>query len=234
MLLLLDLDNTLVDRDGAFAAWAEEFIAAQGGTEDDLRWLLETDGHGYTHRAILADGLLERLDLTSTRDELIQTLLHGHAGSVRCDDGLLEKLTELRDRGWTLIVVTNGLVAQQSRKMQVSGLDGRVDRVVISEAVGAKKPAPEIFTAALYGFESDGVRWMVGDRATADIQGGQAVGCRTGWVSHGQDWELDAPPTVQAPSTLEVLELVMESAAIDSASRREVSWSSHLPLGDRE
>ncbi|MGO2538001.1 MAG: HAD family hydrolase, partial [Brachybacterium tyrofermentans] len=123
MLLLLDLDNTLVDRDGAFAAWAEEFIAAQGGTKDDLRWLLETDGHGYTHRAILADGLLERLDLTSTRDELVQTLLHAHAGHVRCYDGLLEKLAELRDRGWTLIVVTNGLVAQQSRKMRVSGLE---------------------------------------------------------------------------------------------------------------
>lgn len=210
MLLLMDLDNTLVDRDGAFASWAGEFIAAHGGTRDDLHWLLETDGHGYTHRAILADGLLERLDLTATRDELIQTLLHGHAGSVQCYDGLLEKLAELRDRGWALVVVTNGLVAQQTRKMQVSGLESAVDRVVISEAVGAKKPAPEIFTAALDGFKSEGVPWMVGDRASADIQGGQAAGCRTGWVSHGQAWDLDALPTVQAPSTLEVLGLIME------------------------
>ena len=46
MLLLLDLDNTLVDRYGAFAAWAEEFIAAHRGTSEDLGWLLETDGHG--------------------------------------------------------------------------------------------------------------------------------------------------------------------------------------------
>ena len=142
MLLLLDLDNTLVDRDGAFAAWAEEFIAAHGGTRDDLRWLLETDGHGYTHRAILADGLLARLDLTTSRDELVQTLLHGHAGSVWCYDGLLEKLAGLRDRGWTLVVVTNGLVAQQSRKMQVSGLESRVDRVVISEAAAARRSPP--------------------------------------------------------------------------------------------
>lgn len=222
MLLLLDLDNTLVDRDRAFTAWAEEFVAAHGGTREDLRWLLETDDHGYTHRAVLADGLLARLDLTTSRDELVQTLLHGHAGSVRCYDGLLEKLAELRDRGWTLVVVTNGLVAQQSRKMQVSGLESHVDRVVISEAVSAKKPAPEIFTAALDGFGADAVPWMVGDRASADIQGGQAAGCRTGWVSHGQSWELGAPPTVQAPSTLEVLELITESAAIDSAPPREV------------
>ncbi|MGP4978266.1 HAD family hydrolase [Brachybacterium tyrofermentans] len=220
MLLLLDLDNTLVDRDGAFAAWAEEFIAAHGGTRDDLRWLLETDGHGYTHRAILADGLLARLDLTTSRDELVQTLLHGHAGSVRCYDGLLEKLAGLRDRGWTLVVVTNGLVAQQSRKMQVSGLESRVDRVVISEAVGSKKPAAEIFAAARDGLGADTVPWMVGDRATADIQGGQAAGCRTGWVSHGQGWELGAPPTVQAPSTLEVLDLVMECERVGSRGPR--------------
>lgn len=210
MLLLLDLDNTLVDRDGAFAAWAQEFVAAHRGTGDDLRWLLETDGHGYTHRAVLADGLLERLELTTSRDELVQILLHGHAGAVRCYEGLLEKLSELRDHGWTLVVVTNGLVAQQTRKMQVSGLEDSVDRVVISEAVGAKKPAPEIFSAALDGFGDGAVPWMVGDRASADIQGGQAAGCRTGWVSHGQDWELDVLPTVQAPSTLEVLELITD------------------------
>ncbi|MGP5716769.1 HAD family hydrolase [Brachybacterium tyrofermentans] len=210
MLLLLDLDNTLVDRDRALTAWAEEFVAAHGGTREDLRWLLETDNHGYTHRAVLADGLLEKLDLTTTRDQLIQTLLHGHADSVRCYDGLLEKLAELRDRGWTLVVVTNGLVAQQSRKMQVSGLESHVDRVVISEAVSAKKPAPEIFMAARDGLGADTVPWMVGDHATADIQGGQAAGCRTGWVSHGREWQSDDPPTVQALTTLAVLDGVME------------------------
>ena len=51
---------------------------------------------------------------------------------------------------------------------------------------------------------------VVRSAAGADIQGGQAAGCRTGWVSHGQDWELDVLPTVQAPSTLEVLELISE------------------------
>lgn len=210
MLLLLDLDNTLVDRDGAFAAWAEGFVPAHGGTDEDLSWLLETDAHGYTHRAVLADGLLERLDLAMSRDDLVQILLHGHAGSVRCYDGVLEALDELRGRGWTLVVVTNGTVSQQSRKLQVSGLEGRVDRVVISEAVGVKKPAPEIFRAALEGFEADAVPWMVGDHAVADIQGGQAAGCLTGWVDHGQDWDLGAPPTVQARSTLEVLGRVLE------------------------
>lgn len=211
MLLLVDLDNTLVDRDGAFSTWAAEFVTAHGGSEEDLRWLLDTDDHGYAPRAILADGLLERLDLAATRDELIQTLLHGHAGSVRCYDGLLEKLAEMRAQGWTLVVLTNGLVDQQTRKVQVSGLEAHVDRVVISEAVGAKKPDAEIFTAALDGFPSDAAPWMVGDRASADIHGGQTAGCRTGWVSHGRAWEHGEPPTLQAPSTLDVLDLILTS-----------------------
>ena len=70
MLLLLDLDNTLVDRDGAFSLWAGGFIEELGGSDGDLQWLLDIDSHGYTHRAVLADGLIDRFGLSKDRDEL--------------------------------------------------------------------------------------------------------------------------------------------------------------------
>lgn len=148
LLILLDLDNTLVDRDGAFARWAEQFIAEHGGGTDVVDWLLSVDGHGYTHRAVLADGLLERLELTTSRDELVHALLHGYAPFVRCYDGVPERLRALRADGHALVLLTNGTVAQQTRKLAVTGLDALLHRAVISEAVGAKKPAAEIFAAA--------------------------------------------------------------------------------------
>ncbi|WP_114853931.1 HAD family hydrolase [Brachybacterium sp. YJGR34] len=208
MLLLLDLDNTLVDRDGAFERWAADFVAAQGGTAEDLDWLLSTDGHGYTHRAVLADGLIERLSMTASRDELVHTLLHDHVDAVRCYDVLLEHLRALHRDGHTLVVVTNGTVAQQTRKLQVSGLSEVVNRVVISEAVAAKKPSAGIFAAALDGFAGDRAPWMIGDHVRADILGGQQAGCRTGWVSHDRPWTGDEPPTLRARTTLEVLERI--------------------------
>ena len=42
-LLLLDLDNTLIDRAGAFKSWAESFLAEIGAPEYDVPWLLDVD-----------------------------------------------------------------------------------------------------------------------------------------------------------------------------------------------
>jgi len=36
--------------------------------------------------------------------------------------------------------------------------------------------------------------WMVGDSATADISGGQAVGLRTVWMARGRKWDEAMPP----------------------------------------
>jgi FMN phosphatase YigB (HAD superfamily) len=37
-LLLVDLDNTLIDRAGAFARWAHEFVSVQHGSLVDVQW----------------------------------------------------------------------------------------------------------------------------------------------------------------------------------------------------
>ncbi|MGO2754184.1 MAG: HAD family hydrolase [Brachybacterium alimentarium] len=217
MLLLLDLDNTLIDRDDAFARWAAEFLDELGGGPEDLNWLLKADGHGYTHRAVLADGLRDRLGLTTSREDLVQTLLLGHAPFVRCYSGILDRLAGLRAAGTTLVVVTNGVIEQQTQKLQVTGLDAVVDRVIISEAIGVKKPDPTIFAAAIEGLARTEDPWMVGDHAEADISGGRAAGCRTGWVSHGRRWAGDEPPAVSATTTLDVLDRIEETERAESA-----------------
>jgi putative hydrolase of the HAD superfamily len=42
-LLLVDLDNTLIDRAGAVDRWAREFAAAHGGDTGDAAWLVTAD-----------------------------------------------------------------------------------------------------------------------------------------------------------------------------------------------
>jgi putative hydrolase of the HAD superfamily len=51
-LLLVDLDNTLVDRAGAFARWAREFASAHGGGAADVQWLVTADRDGLFPRAV--------------------------------------------------------------------------------------------------------------------------------------------------------------------------------------
>lgn len=209
MLLLLDLDNTLVDRDGAFSAWTHGYIAAHGGDNGDLRWLLAADGHGYTRRDVVADGLIDRLHLTADRPRVIADLMRGHVDRIRCYDGVPDALRALRAAGDELVVVTNGSVEQQTHKIRAAGLGQLVDRVVISESVGVKKPSSAFFDIALRGRASaQPTPWMIGDHAENDIDGGSRAGCRTGWVSHGGAWAEGPPPTVAAETTLGVLDAI--------------------------
>jgi hypothetical protein len=48
-LLLVDPDNTLVDRAGAFGRWAREFVSARGGTLNG--WYPPDDPHESRVRA---------------------------------------------------------------------------------------------------------------------------------------------------------------------------------------
>ena len=53
-LLLVDLDNTLIDRAGAFERWAQGFVAARGGDAGDAAWLVAADRDGLEPRERLA------------------------------------------------------------------------------------------------------------------------------------------------------------------------------------
>lgn len=198
-LLMIDLDNTLVDRDAAFRAAATAFLAEHDLPEGDLDWITALDGSGLTPRPEVASALSERYGGLDTRDFLDR----GAAERTTLADPVREALAEAVTDGWTCVIVTNGRTVQQEAKIRTTGLDGLVHGWVISEAAGHRKPEPEIFhaAAALAGAPLDG-SWMIGDSAPADIGGALAVGARSVWVSCGRTWtETRYRPTSTAPDT---------------------------------
>jgi len=70
------------------------------------------------------------------------------------------------------------------RVLEEAGLQGHLDAVVVSDAVGWRKPRPEIFEAVLaeLGVARDEVL-HVGDNLRADVGGAGALGLRTAWVT---------------------------------------------------
>jgi putative hydrolase of the HAD superfamily len=66
-LLLLDLDNTLIDRAAAFRCWAESFAAAVAAPAS-ADWLIMADWDGLEPRERLAAKVRRRFGLTG-RDE---------------------------------------------------------------------------------------------------------------------------------------------------------------------
>ncbi|MEV5695598.1 HAD family hydrolase [Micromonospora globbae] len=188
-LLLLDLDNTLLDRAGAFRAWGQRFLDGIGAPRSDIDWLLSIDADGLTDRWDVADAIRDRYALRIPSIDLVEELHDGVVTHTRLDPLVACALRIADDAGWVPVVVTNGAVRQEEAKIRNTGLDRYVADWVISEEAGVSKPNPRIFAMA-----AQRVRmrlrgaWVVGDSPEADIGGAAAVGLPSVWLHRGRTW----------------------------------------------
>ncbi|TDE00660.1 HAD family hydrolase [Jiangella asiatica] len=188
--LFLDLDDTLIDRASAFRGWAEELVRDHRLSGEDLDWLITVDREGYEPRERVAAAILERFGLTGwSVDDLAADLRHAVVERLVLAAEVPRALAAARDAGWVPVVVTNGALVQQERKLRRTGLDRLVAGWVVSEAAGCAKPDPRIFdlAARVAGRPLDGA-WMIGDSAANDIGGAHAAGLDSVWVHHGRTW----------------------------------------------
>lgn len=216
-LLLADLDDTLIDRAGAFRRWAAGFVTASGGSPRDLEWLIAADRGGHEDRGRLAELITARFGLPG-HAVLASTLRDGQIEHIVLDDAVLTALDDARDAGWIPFVITNGTVPQQERKLRVTGLDAHVDGWVISEGVGLRKPGPEIFRlAARRANQSLAGAWMIGDSAEADIAGAVNAGIDSIWLSLGRLWNITAYHPTRIAATFP--EAIRDLLAANSGQR---------------
>lgn len=188
-LLLLDLDNTLLDRAGPFRMWGQRFLAEIGAPEGDIDWLLSVDADGLTNRWDLADAIRDRYRLRMSSIDLVEELHDGVIEYTRLDPLVACALRIADDAGWVPVVVSNGTVRQQDTLIRRTGLDRYVADWVISEEAGVSKPNPRIFALAA---ERARMRlrgaWVIGDSPEADIGGAAAVGLPSVWLHRGRPW----------------------------------------------
>lgn len=101
-------------------------------------------------------------------------------------DGALEVLQKIKSDGKIRqFVVTNGLVANQKRKLEGPELSPIFEYAFISDEVGFEKPTIEFFNKV---FEKIGNvpknRFLIiGDSLTSDIRGGNNAGIKTCWFN---------------------------------------------------
>ncbi|WP_344027162.1 HAD family hydrolase [Streptomyces luteireticuli] len=189
---LFDLDDTLIPRREIFVKWAAEFSAEHGVP---LEWLLKADPEYSSRRA-------EFFELAKTTFGVQPPVADLHAQYRQRMPQLVEPdlqvhamLAGLREAGWQLGVVTNGMVDNQTNKLRQAGLHDLVDTVVISDAVKIRKPDARIFRHAITRLDSQPGPHvaMVGDSLEHDVAGAHIVGLTTVWVSHGRTPPRTAP-----------------------------------------
>lgn len=101
-------------------------------------------------------------------------------------DGALEVLQKIKQTGKIRqYVVTNGLVANQKRKLEGPELKPVFDYAFISDEIGFEKPNIQFFNKV---FEKIGnvpkdKILIIGDSLTSDIRGGNNAGIKTCWFN---------------------------------------------------
>ena len=198
--VLLDLDDTLLDRAGGYARLCRHWyrtLPRAGRPPDQERFVARMTAWDQGGRAKHeCYGNLLRMWPGCFPDVATAIAVHRRmlAQFVTLDPRTRALLVRLRRYGIRSAVATNGTTASQRHKLRNTEIDGLVDAIVVSEEVGAAKPAPDIFLRALGMIGADPVEALfVGDNPDADVVGAKRLGMPAAWVHLGRDWEMDEP-----------------------------------------
>ncbi len=187
--LLLDLDDTLVDDQGAMGAGLAAFYAAHGLDAGDplvaVTWRAASLRHwerfarGETtfqgQRRDRVRDILRREFSDGEADAAFQPFLDAYEAACACFPEVPEFLR--RTEGIPRIIVTNGERPQQARKLARAGLAPHVSALVTPTDCGLRKPDPGIFLAALAGAPASECA-MLGDDELRDIEPARRLGMK--------------------------------------------------------
>jgi HAD superfamily hydrolase (TIGR01509 family) len=186
--VILDLDNTLFDRDAIMRALAQRWgVDSLSGSVRELHdRLVELLGDRAPTAPALRNELLERIIPNQARNE---------------------RLWALADRLPVAIATNGGTIQRQ--KLARLGLTDIVRTVFVSGEIGSRKPSQSFFAHVL--------RWttvpapaclFVGDDLECDIAGAQRAGMKAAWISHGHPVPPDFRPDLTAPSIDDLLPMI--------------------------
>jgi HAD superfamily hydrolase (TIGR01509 family) len=146
-------------------------------------------------------------------DELLHEILDAEQQcwdrAVRVDASALSLLGWLGDQGIKRGVCSNAPFppAMMRRQVRSNGLAELVDAIVFSSEVGRRKPAPEVYQAALAALGTRPERTLfVGDRVREDYEGPRALGMRAVIVTaYADEKPPDGVPTIRSLAELQPL-----------------------------
>lgn len=118
---------------------------------------------------------------------------------------------KLKEKGYQLFIVTNGIESIQTKRFAKSGLEKYFDGVFISEKMNTQKPKKEYFDIVFneIGSLSKSEYLIVGDSLTSDITGGKNAGIDTCWCNFGnKENNSEVMPDYTIKSLIELLELL--------------------------
>jgi len=192
--VLFDLDGTLLDRSASlrdFVTWQVQgmLVSEIENKEKYIARFIELDANGSVWKDKVYETLIDEFSIDNwTPNELLSTYEQCFCAFSKPRHGAVEAVKTLRSRGAKIALVSNGKSPFQERNFRSLGIADLFDAVVISEAVGLRKPDKEIFYLAcdLLNVETSG-SVFVGDSIESDIEGANNAGIYSIYMPSGPE-----------------------------------------------
>lgn len=169
----------------------EEYVSST--SEDEVDWLDVFKASWERAGLSLPDGLLYEM---ADAEQLCWDRI------VEVDPETVNVLASLRDRGVKLALCSNAPFPPEMMRRQVAtnGVGQLMDSVVFSSMVGKRKPAAEMYRAALDAIGLTAKRALfVGNRVREDYEGPRAIGMRAViYTAHNAEMPPEEIPTISS------------------------------------
>ena len=144
--VLFDLDETLLDRSASlksFAVWQASGMLRREIPDPDrfCSRFIELDQNGGVLKKEVYSRLIDEFGIRDWSEaELTTSYDLCFSGFCRPKTGVVGAVSELKSLGFKLGVVSNGRSPFQERNFHALGFSAYFDSIVVSEAVGIRKP----------------------------------------------------------------------------------------------
>lgn len=216
--LLIDADDTLWENNIYFERTIADFIERlnhQHMSPQEVRLFLndverETilehgyGSHSFAHSLVTCFERLAQKLITPDLHEFIWGFAHRvSTAELEIIGGVPETLQYLNRRGHHLIVMTKGNIAEQSGKVERSGLK---DYFAAVEIVAEKNAPTYQEIVAKYQFDPE-ITWMIGNSPKSDINPAMAAGINAVFVPHDNTWILEHENVNSTPPGTHLLQV---------------------------
>ena len=211
--VLFDLDGTLLDRDTSLDFFIRDQydrypLLQMVDKEMLVQRFIALDNHGYVWKDKVYQQLIYEFSIQGVEwTELLEDYLDGFQNHCVGFPNLNTMLSELKNKGLKIALISNGYGQFQYDNFRSLGIDHLFDEVLISEWEGLRKPDPAIFIKALskLGVKAEEALF-VGDHPENDIRASQAVGMRAAWKRNDAVFTENVKPDIIIDDLLELFQ----------------------------
>ena len=184
--VIFDLDETILDRSTSlidFLQWQVDFILRDEVVQKKafVKRFIELDNHGKLWKDKVYSALISEFKITGwTAQELLQLYELSFCAFCKPKPNVMNAITSLYEAGYQIGLISNGISPFQERNFYALGVQKYFSSILVSDAVGIRKPEAAIFELGCRALGVDKHKAVyIGDNPIADIKGAKAAGLKT-------------------------------------------------------